>query len=138
MLFYFVPKITSQLKNKFNINLYIVVEGILDDLNITFTYENIRFNFRVAALIEYNDKILLESNGKYWNLIGGRIHLGESSREGIIREIKEELGLYYENPILIEIAETFFDWKGKLQQELLFVYKVVIDKNFDITKKAFF
>lgn len=45
------------------------------------------------AIIEHDGKVLLVRNTEaHWQLPGGRLNEGENPREGIIREIKEELG----------------------------------------------
>ena len=54
-----------------------------------------RFNYRVALLPVCNSKILLQKSDKddFYSLIGGRVHLFETSEEAIIRETKEETGI---------------------------------------------
>ncbi len=57
------------------------------------------------ALIERDGKILLvqyPEGEKYiggkWDLPGGRLHVGETALEGVIREVEEEIGV----PVVIE------------------------------------
>ena len=51
----------------------------------------------LAAVIQYQDKILLARNaawaGKFFALITGFMEAGETPREGIMREVKEETNL---------------------------------------------
>lgn len=51
---------------------------------------------RTRLLITYKDKIVVVKpwlgNGK-WCLPGGGLHRGESARDGVLRETKEEVGL---------------------------------------------
>ncbi|VYT61738.1 NUDIX domain-containing protein [Clostridium tertium] len=49
----------------------------------------------IAAIIKFNDKVLLEKrvDSDRWSLIGGGLEVIESLEEGIVREIKEETGL---------------------------------------------
>lgn len=107
----------------------------MDEKNITFVNGEDRFNFRVAILIENNDRFLLATSGEFWNMVGGRVHLGESSLEAAKRELKEELNIEVDNLNLINISENFFEWMGKKQQELLFVYKVILTSEYTITSK---
>lgn len=110
----------------------------MDNQNITIISGENRFNFRVAVLIENEGRILLESAGEFWNMIGGRVHFGETSLEAASRELKEELGIEVSNLTLINISENFFEWMGKHQQEMLFVYKAVLDKSYNIVGKDSF
>ena len=110
----------------------------MDEKNITFVNENHRFNLRVAILIEYKDMVLLENSGNFWNMIGGRVHFGESTLEAAKRELKEELGISISNMILINVSENFFSWMGYDQQEMLFIYKAKIDESFECVKQEEF
>ena len=99
--------------------------------DVNFSVDNNRFNYRVGAYISCKDKILLQRSFKcdFYNLVGGRVKMGESTEEAIIREVKEELGLDVENPKLMVVAEMFFSWMDKNVQELLFVYKIDLDED---------
>lgn len=99
----------------------------MDNKNISFVNGDTKFNYRVAVLIEYNGKVLLETSGDFWNMIGGRVQFGESSIEAAKRELKEELNLDATNLNLINVSENFFKWMGYTQQEMLFVYKLNLD-----------
>ena len=57
------------------------------------------------AIINKNSKVLLVRNSEsHWQLPGGRLNEGENPREGIIREIREELGVDAE---LVAIYDVF-------------------------------
>ena len=110
----------------------------MDDKNLTVENGNNRFNFRVAVLIENNGRVLLENSGPFWNMIGGRVHIGESSLDAAKRELKEELNIEVESLKLINVSENFFEWMGKNQQEMLFVYRTNVDDKYEIVKQEEF
>lgn len=111
--------------------------------DITYKDKNIKFNFRVAAIIENQDRILVQhSQGDTnYRLVGGRVQLMESTLQALVREIHEELNytIKGEDLRLLQIAENFYDYDdidGSIQNvhEILFVYKLYIDSNNDIAK----
>ena len=63
----------------------------------------------VGAIIIRNGKLLLEKRkanpgrGK-WSVPGGVVELGESSKQTVIREVKEETNLIVEEPALLDIV----------------------------------
>lgn len=107
----------------------------MDEQNITVINNDTRFNFRVAILIENNERVLLEKNKDFWNMIGGRVHFGNDTLESAKREIQEELGINVDNLKLINVSENFFNWLDKKQHELLFVYSAKLDDSYEITKQ---
>ena len=68
----------------------------------------------------------------------------ENTKDAIIREIREELGIKVDgdNLKLVQIAENFFDYldNGKVKNvhELSYIYNIVLDDSYDITKKQSF
>lgn len=54
--------------------------------------------------------------------LGGGIDFGETSRDAILREIKEELGAEMTAPQLLGIVENIFELEGKPGHEIVFVY----------------
>lgn len=62
-------------------------------MDITFKTEQGRFNYRVCGIIIHDNKILAmhDQRSPYYYLPGGRVQLGETVEEAILREIKEEL-----------------------------------------------
>ncbi len=97
------------------------------------------FNFRVALLPLFEDKILLQKPivDDYFSLLGGRVKLGETTLEAITRESKEELNLNFspQDLTLNVIAENFFAYGDKKAHELLFVYRWNIPQNHHILQK---
>jgi 8-oxo-dGTP pyrophosphatase MutT (NUDIX family) len=64
-------------------------------MDITFKTEQGRFNYRVCGMIIHNNKILAmhDQRSPYYYLPGGRVKLGETVEEAVLREIREELGI---------------------------------------------
>ena len=62
-------------------------------MDITFKTEQGRFNYRVCGIIIHGEKILAMKNGRtpYYFLPGGRVRLGETVEEAVVRELREEL-----------------------------------------------
>lgn len=98
--------------------------------DITFLYKDAGFNFRVAAFVKCGDYMLLQKSegADFWNLVGGRVKLGESTEEAIERELLEELGIESDKE-LIWIAENFFMWQGHHAHEMLYIFKVELDES---------
>lgn len=61
-----------------------------------------RINNAVGAIIMDNDQVLLVKRRKYftdkWTLPVGLLEYGETAKECIVREVKEELGADFINP----------------------------------------
>ena len=100
-------------------------------MNIDFIKDNYRFNARSSAVIYNKDKtkVLLFKVGDdrdFYMLPGGRIEQFESSKEAIIREIKEELGWLLEYDFCC-IQENFLETKGMKITQYNFCYKAIYD-----------
>jgi len=69
-----------------------------------------RFNYRVGAIIQIDDKLLMVKNSgdDFYYTIGGRVKFGESAQETILREAREETGISLEVEGLAFIHENFF------------------------------
>lgn len=58
----------------------------------------------------------------YYRPLGGGIEYGESSRETVAREIREELGVEIENLRLFGVLENIFIYEGRQGHEIVFVF----------------
>lgn len=108
-------------------------------MNISFVFDNFKLNHRVAAIIEYNNKYLLQLSERadFYALLGGRVELGEDSTQTIIREMKEEIGidLKKEEVKLINITENFFTLNNHNYHEILYIFKIKLNETNKITKE---
>ena len=64
-------------------------------MDLTFRLQEGTFNFRVAAVMVRDGKLLVmqDPESPYWYLPGGRVHLHERAEDALMREMEEELGI---------------------------------------------
>jgi mutator protein MutT len=81
----------------------------------------------VGAIIICNGQILLEKRknepgkGK-WSIPGGLVDLGETARQTVIREVKEETGLEVDKPRLIDVVDNVVrDSDGKIKYHFVII-----------------
>lgn len=94
--------------------------------DILFDVDGILFSYRVGGVLIKDSKILLTKGGDDYSLPGGHSQIGETSRETIIREFKEETGLDVEPLNVISTYENFWKWDNKDCHQLCIYYKLKI------------
>ena len=101
--------------------------------DITIMIGDVKFNYRAGLIIECGNEILVEVNPDidFVTIPGGRVKTMETAKEGLKREIKEELNYTIKDKEcnLRGIIENFFEYDGNKYHELYFVYKIKIDSN---------
>jgi 8-oxo-dGTP pyrophosphatase MutT (NUDIX family) len=66
----------------------------------------------------------------FYRPLGGGVEPGETSKEAIIREMREETGQDIENARLLGVLEEIFTLEGKPDHQIFFVYDAeFIDKS---------
>lgn len=97
---------------------------------INFKKSNFEFNYRAEAFVfdkSYKYILLHKKDGNnYWMLPGGRVELGETSQQAIIRELIEELNINT-NVNLVMIIENFYTIDNIEHHELCFDFEAMLD-----------
>lgn len=81
---------------------------------------------RSAHAVSLNPPTAEHPSG-YHRLIGGSVELGESHRDAIIREVREELGADIERLSFLGAVENIFRIDGQLGHEIVFLYSGRLD-----------
>lgn len=81
--------------------------------DITLNAGHGRFNYRVGAIIVYDNRLLMVKNINmpYYYSVGGRVKFNESSTETVLREVYEETQVNMEIERLAYLHENFFTWE---------------------------
>jgi len=93
---------------------------------VSFGSEGRTFNFRAAAVIIADGRVLLHRADyeDFWSMPGGRVEILEESREALRREMLEELGEEVEVGRLVWVGENFFEFQGADFHEMGMYYEV--------------
>ena len=106
--------------------------------DIRFQIENMKFNFRASCVIisPTDKKILLhrKKGDSFWNLLGGRTAIGESSIEAVKRENREETGCQCKIKQLVTVSENFFTLNVTKYHELLIIFSGELENEMDEDK----
>lgn len=95
-------------------------------MDLLISLNDTKVKIRVVGLIKTKKGYIFEKSEKgYIFAIGGKIILNESSKDAIIREIKEEIGMDIKEASLISVFENFYGKFPEKVQEICFVYEVV-------------
>lgn len=100
------------------------------DINIRI--EDYILNCRAVAIIVNNNKILFQKRrqDEFWALPGGKIRVGETTKETIVRELKEELGLKdFKVNDVATVSEYFFEFGKDKYHQFIFGHKVQVNSN---------
>lgn len=94
---------------------------------------------RAAAVIVSNNMILLqkERGGSEYALPGGHIKAGETLKDGLIREISEELDVKILCKRLLWSEECFWSCNCKKAHSIAFYYLAELCEGYVITQEAF-
>lgn len=101
-------------------------------------------NIRAGAIIMKDGKFLMVGNARsdYLYSVGGRLKLGETAEEAVVREVFEETGVKMEIDRLGFVHENYFYGDapsnlGKLIYEISFFFYMKVPKDFAPISESF-
>ena len=79
-------------------------------MDISFRLEDRRFNYRVSAMLLSGTRILAmhDERSPYFYLPGGRVKLGETAEQAVVRELEEALGVTLKIARPLWLNQAFF------------------------------
>lgn len=99
-------------------------------MDLTFQTDSGIFNYRVCAVILNDNRILAmqDDRSPYYYLPGGRVSLGETAEDAVLREVQEELGIAAKIQRPLWLNQGFFteDVSGQRFHELCIYYLIDI------------
>lgn len=80
--------------------------------DILFDHGNARFSYRISALIVQGGRVLLQCpvGTSDYAFIGGHVAFGETAKETLVREIREEIHTDAAIGSLAAVGEVYIDW----------------------------
>lgn len=108
-------------------------------MDISYKTDNKKFNYRVCAIIVSDEKILAmhDNRTSYFYLPGGRVKMGETAEQAVIREIKEELDIDIKISHPLWLNQVFFtEDVDKLDYHEICVYFLMDISEFDILTRG--
>ncbi|TQV87196.1 NUDIX hydrolase [Aliikangiella coralliicola] len=91
---------------------------------IKFDLQNNCFNFRSVAVLIVKEHILVHQavGDDFWALPGGRVEFFENSDDTLVREMKEESGVFCQVSRPLWYVENFFEYGNKKYHEIATYY----------------
>lgn len=79
-------------------------------MDISFKLENNKFNYHVCAMMISDNKILAmhDDRSPYYYLPGGRVAMGETAEDAVLREVQEELHITAKIDRPLWLNQAFF------------------------------
>ncbi len=109
-------------------------------IDCAFRTEEGRFYYCVRAIIIRNGKLLAmqDENAPYYYLIGGKVGMGETAEEAVLREVKEETGIDAEIERALWFTQNFFTEKVKNERyHEIGLYFLLRIKDNELTEEEF-
>ena len=110
--------------------------------DIKLSVDDVKFKYRVSGILIVDNKVLTVkiANNDFYCLPGGHVELFENTKDAILREYKEEIGIATKIDRLVYICENFFNGNLGKMHELGFYYLLspnskVETKDFELIEK---
>ena len=110
-------------------------------MDISYIDGNNKFNYRVGAIIIYDNKLLVmhDERSPYYYLPGGRVKMNETADQAITREIQEELNIDCKIIRPLWLSQSFFNEDvDKIDYHELYIYYMIELLDKELYKKNIF
>lgn len=93
-----------------------------------------RIRIKAMCLITDGDRVLAGrgydtvKREEHFRLLGGSVHFGETSEQGVRREIREELHSEIENLELLDSVENIFTYEGEPGHQIVFLFQGILSR----------
>ena len=96
--------------------------------DILFKNEDGVFSYRIGGILIHDGKVLLQqcNEEKDYAIPGGHVSFGETSKDTIVREFKEETGFDVKPERLLWIGEVFFPWDTKPCHQICMYFLITL------------
>lgn len=108
-------------------------------MDITYVSGSDKFNYRVCALITFNNKVLAmrDERSPYYYLPGGRVQMGETAEHAVVREVEEELNITPQIVRPLWLNQAFFNEDvDKLNYHEICIYFLMDVSSTDLLEKG--
>ncbi len=108
-------------------------------MDISYTVGSEKFNYRVCAIIIDNNRILAmhDERSPYYYLPGGRVKIGETAEQAVIREVEEELAIKARIVRPLWLNQAFFNEDvDHLNYHELCIYFLIDVSDTDILRRG--